>query len=132
MYYREYNKLDNGQVAMLHAHRAWNENGDEGWSVTVVIGKHRKQCRLSVRGEYARYRGGKSLHGKSTGTCGIAGLRTLKAMLGEFEAWLSTDGKTHQVVCTPFDDKRKRAYRYLMRLGYVWYEDVYSYRKHMT
>jgi hypothetical protein len=127
MMYRKYAELSNGQVAMIECHRDGNLHKCETWTVAVIIGHHRKECRRAMRRGFARMNKGRTACDVSTGKCGLEGLRVIKALLEEFTLWVDGAGKKVNIVCTPYDDKRKRAYKYLLRMGYWWHEESQSY-----
>ena len=124
--WREYKDLSNGQVAMLQAVRVWNANGCEEWQISIAIGNHRKQCRMAIRGTYVRRRKKRRLCDQTTGRCGLEGMRAIKTLLTEFTTWVDSANCNVNIVCVPYDTKRKRAYAYLKRMGYKYIDKGYN------
>ena len=105
MKYRRYRELSNGQFVLFRANREWNQNKTEIWAVCVAIGDNKKHCKF-VR------------DGKSSGHCGLEGLRILVMILKEFIELLETSNRSYQIDVCGSDERRKEAYRYLKRLGF--------------
>lgn len=133
-YFREHYVLSNGQVLGVYKKRIEVRYPYEPkenytiWNVGVVIAKTRRQCndwymkRDNKRKRKIRY--------KSTGKVGLEGLNIAFSSIKS----LVEDIKDGEYIAINFaDEKRKRAYKYLERLGFYLgeydYEDCYVYYK---
>lgn len=132
--YRRFKVLSNGQVAMFYAKRTFNHRQSTTWELAIVISYSKKHCRMSHRDAVCRPKRGKFICDLTTGKAGLEGMRAMKAMLTEFMEWLKRHpgSKEHLVAAHPWDDKRRKAYRYLERLGFYYFtppegEDPYYY-----
>jgi hypothetical protein len=100
----------------------------EFYNIGLIIGKSRRQCNdwFYSRGKKNR----KRIKGISTGNCGLEGLRFAFNEIKNLQQSL----KKGEFILVGFtDNKRKSAYRYLKRIGFVllnWgNKDYYYYEK---
>jgi len=137
MIYRRYRDIvtegsdSKPQVAMFYAVRFCNGGGCEDWDLAIAIAGSRKECRRSVRvsdvGIVQRRRKGKALADCVTGRHGLKGLVALKKMLLEFLSVIEKCGKSVEVTATPYDERRERVYKYLLKCGFEYFPPLGEY-----
>lgn len=105
--YRVHEILPNGQHLNLYFTRMKSGDFIKQWHVSLVISSNRKEANqwFSKKGKEI-----------STGNCGLVGLRRALFLILEFRKKLRWN---EEIVVAWEDDKRKRAYQYLKRFGFV-------------
>ena len=101
---------------MLEARRIGYMHDDgntlEQWNIAAVIHRHEKACRVN----WAK------VMGSPTGKCGLSGVIALRNALLRVEGILqkraSWPTRGVLILVGAWDEKRRRAYRYLRRFGY--------------
>ena len=106
---------------MMLAVRSKNENGHQTWKLCVALADTKKQCRLSFRGALPRTYKGRPMCNAQTGRCGLSGLIAIRNMVNEFLEEIGKSGKDFKILAVPCNAKRRRAYRYLERLGFKYH-----------
>jgi hypothetical protein len=117
---RIHETLPNGQVMSLYFQRhQCPKESFKIWTVGLYIGSSRKEAN--------RWYTKKPKHksNKSTGQCGLTGLRRALHYILEFVDQL---GFNEELQIRWQDEKRKSAYRYLIRYGFQEAEDFYHMR----
>lgn len=88
------------------------------WTIGVCISDTRKQANHWWNGKNKR-------NLQQTGKCGLEGLRRTAEILKELIPHL---GFHEELQVGWEDEKRRRAYRYLLRYGFLEFEDCYAIR----
>ncbi|KOP81996.1 hypothetical protein AMS60_05565 [Bacillus sp. FJAT-21945] len=105
--------LPNGQHLNIYFQRSRNGEFNQ-WGVGLHIGKSRKEANKW----YNKH--SKNKRARSTGTCGITGLKRALFYILHFRDQMKT---YEELIIEWEDDKRMRAYRYLKRYEFVDYFD---------
>jgi hypothetical protein len=120
-------QLSNGQVVKVFAEvesMLWF-NGEKTTQITIscCIGKNARECNDWFRSL------DKKLWNKSTGRCGLEGLRCVLDAIKQvedlvLEGWIPCNKRVFLCV-QGSDKKRERAYARLTKHGFTWVEDGY-------
>lgn len=122
--FRIHEILSNGQHFNMYFKKHHNATPDgvihSIWTVGLCVSQTRKKAN-----QWWSHEKKSGLGGVSTGNVGLEALRRAAQYLMEFSYCLSFHSEI-QVGWS--DDKRKKAYRWLFRYGFVEYEDCYAMR----
>lgn len=121
--FRIHEILPNGQHFNLYFKKHGSKEGDNRihgiWTVGLHIGSSRKEANLWYDSA------GKSKDSRQTGTCGLEALFKAAKYITEFVSIL---GFHSELQIGWQDDKRRRAYRWLLRYDFKEYDDCYAVR----
>jgi hypothetical protein len=112
--------LSNGQLLSVFFARKRANSPMYGicyvWSVAIHIGRNRKEANRWFQSR------NHAQDDRQTGQCGLEGLRIALRYILQFAESICVPNAEMQIAWT--DDKRMRAYRYLLRFpGFIFYED---------
>ncbi|RMD04915.1 hypothetical protein D9O40_00770 [Clostridium autoethanogenum] len=119
---RIHERLSNGQYLNVYFMRHKAVHQDKIiyiWAVGVAISKTIKQANFWFNGKKNK------IDNKQTGKCGLEGLKKALYHILEFVNKMSI--KEELQVCWT-DEKRKKAYNYLIKYGFIADKDCYSIR----
>lgn len=118
---RVHEVLSNGQHLNLYFLKHDCIFGDNVtvWSMGLCISKTRRNSNDWFKGRKTQ------LHNRQTGTCGIEGL---KKALNYIRQFVGEMGEYEELQIGWADEKRKRAYKFLLRYGFLEYDDCYYIR----
>ncbi len=110
--YRIHEKLSNGQYLNLYFGKHCHHSGMHVWTVGLFISENIREAN--------RFWVGKKVRIRTTGKCGLEGLRKALNYICEFADNLKSNEEIH---VGWEDDKRKYAYRYLLKYKFYVDED---------
>ncbi|OCZ54320.1 hypothetical protein [Dehalobacter sp. TeCB1] len=110
--YRIHERLSNGQFMNLYFSKHCHSSGIHIWNVGLYISSNTREAN--------NFWLGKKVPAKITGRCGIEGLKKAFDFIMEFAQSLGIKDELH---VGWEDDRRKYAYRYLLKRGFLVDED---------
>lgn len=96
----------------------------DGNRVSIAIDTQKKSKRVEIRISVNPVNCNSWDYDNVTGTIGIKGLAEIYKQLLTIIVYVKNTWG-YEIICSPTDIKRAKAYRYLERLGFVWHNDEY-------